>query len=134
MLGKINWSPSKRDIRIFGLVLIAGFGVISLILMAKGLRPLAERLFAGAVAVGLLSIAVPAMGGLFYRLWMGIGVCVGFVVSRVILAVIFFCILTPVSLVFRLMRRDALGIKRKAESSYWADLPAESKDDHQHLF
>jgi hypothetical protein len=49
---------------------------------------------------------------------------IGFVVSHVVLAVLFFGVLTPVGLILRLLGRDPL--QRHFESdkkSYWADLP-----------
>ncbi len=49
---------------------------------------------------------------------------IGFVVSHVVLAVLFFGILTPVGLTLRLLGRDLLdrGFERE-KKSYWVDLP-----------
>jgi hypothetical protein len=50
---------------------------------------------------------------------------IGWVVSRVLLAVLFFGMFTPVALVFRLLGRDALGKKQKqGQTTYWTAIPA----------
>jgi hypothetical protein len=49
---------------------------------------------------------------------------IGFLVSHVVLAVLFFGILTPVGLLLRLVRHDPLDRAfQKDRKSYWVDLP-----------
>lgn len=135
MLGKVNWNPSTREIRIFGVILMVGFALVSALLIWRGKAIVARPLFSAACVVGLVSIAFPVVGGLFYRAWMGLGFCMGFVVSKIILTLIFFCIFTPVALVFRMMGRDALQRKRIARDSYWQEHPkVVSNDEFSHLF
>jgi hypothetical protein len=46
---------------------------------------------------------------------------VGWAVSEVILALLFFSLITPMGLVLRLLGRDALGRRRKeSHSSHWS--------------
>lgn len=81
----------------------------------------------GAAAVSLITItriwpqwlAVPATA------WYGLGTALHVVVSPIVLGVLFFVVLTPVALVQRIFRRDALRLKREANrQTYW--LPRES--------
>jgi hypothetical protein len=45
---------------------------------------------------------------------------IGFLVSRVVLAVLFYGCFTPLGICFRLLGRDALGLKRApADGTYW---------------
>ena len=53
-------------------------------------------------------------------LWYKVGMCLGRIVSPFVLGIIFFFIITPVSLVSRLFGRDELRIKKKG-NSYWID-------------
>ena len=45
---------------------------------------------------------------------------IGWTVSRVILAILFYGVFTPVGVLFRLLGRDALGLQPKpAADTYW---------------
>src|SRR5262245_39719407 len=47
---------------------------------------------------------------------------IGFVLSHVLMAAIFFLVMTPIGLCFRLVNRDALGRKLEPNrTSYWRD-------------
>ena len=43
----------------------------------------------------------------------------GWVISHLLLAILFFAVFTPVALVFRLIGRDALRRRRRARETYW---------------
>jgi hypothetical protein len=49
---------------------------------------------------------------------------IGWTVSRVLLAVLFYGLFTPLAVLFRLMRRDLLVLRRPEEQeSYWVHKP-----------
>jgi len=78
-------------------------------------------------AVGLLGIVKP---GAVRPLFVGAMVLtfpIGWVVSRILLALVYFTVVTPTGLVLRLLGRDALRL-RKPENleSYWVPKPAPS--------
>ena len=52
---------------------------------------------------------------------------IGWTVSQFMLLVLFYVVFTPVALVFRLMRRDALGLRRRDAASYWAVKPGAAR-------
>jgi hypothetical protein len=133
---KINWKPSTTDLRKFGWTILIGFGVIGLILFFRSHRDTAVTVWAISSAVAFLAILMPPMSKPFYLLWMGIAFLLGSVMSRIVLSVIFFVVLTPVALVFRLMGRDALKKKKDlSATSYWSEHPkTENSDSYKHLF
>ena len=55
------------------------------------------------------------------RLWFGLGLLLGKIVSPIVLGLIFFVLITPVSFVTRLFGRDELKIKKRTVESYWVD-------------
>jgi len=55
------------------------------------------------------------------RLWYGLGVLLGKIISPIVLGLIFFVLITPVSLVTRLFGRDELKMKKRNVESYWVD-------------
>jgi hypothetical protein len=78
----------------------------------------------------LLSLTVGPVGLVFPRLvrpifvgWMIAAFPIGWTVGRISLALLFFIVFTPVSLLFRLRGRDALALRRPARESHWVPLP-----------
>jgi len=55
------------------------------------------------------------------RLWYELGILLGKIVSPIVLGLIFFVLITPVSLVTRLFGRDELKMKKRNVGSYWID-------------
>ena len=79
--------------------------------------------FAG-VGVGALAVAliVRPLWIRFFRLWMKLAEGMGWVMTRVILSVFFFVVLTPFGVVMRLLGKSTLDTKwPDARSTYWID-------------
>ncbi len=53
--------------------------------------------------------------------WFYFGLLLGKVVSPIVLGIVFFIMITPVSIVSRLFGRDALFLKKVDKVSYWID-------------
>lgn len=112
-------SPGEPDLRKFswlvgGILLIIG-GVVWY--RDAGWYPVLLGIGGVLVVVGtVLPLAVKP----FYYAWMSLAVVLGFVMTRVILSLFFFLVLTPAGLFFRLIRRDALHRKFDPQApTYW---------------
>ena len=69
---------------------------------------------------GVLSAVAPAANRPLYVAMIVLTYPIGFVVSHVILGAIFYGMITPIGLVFRLVGRDALRRKFEPDAkSYW---------------
>ena len=55
------------------------------------------------------------------RMWFELGVLLGKIISPIVLGIIFFIILTPISLITRIFGRDELKIKKVSAKSYWVN-------------
>ena len=55
------------------------------------------------------------------KAWFMLGLALGKVVSPIVLGIIFFGLLTPISLIAKLMGRDELKLKRPNTTSYWVE-------------
>ena len=55
----------------------------------------------------------------FNRMWFRFGMLLNFIISPVVLGIIFFLMITPISIVTNIFGRDELKIKKKASSSFW---------------
>ena len=53
------------------------------------------------------------------KLWMRFGIILSIVVSPVIMGIIFFGLLTPMSLIMRIFRRDELRIRFNYKKTHW---------------
>jgi hypothetical protein len=123
---EIKWHPSRGELRTFTLVWFPAFcAVVAWILWSRvGRTPAIAVLATGAalVAVGLVVPAV--MRGVFVGLSV-VTFPIGFVISHVVLAVVYFVVLTPIALIARAFGHDPR--RRRATSraaSYWIDRPA----------
>ena len=105
----IQFQPPKTVLRQFAGAwlgfLLAGAGHQWL---ARGHHTAALVLGALAVGVGGLGLVAPATIRRLYIGCMIVAFPVGWVVSQVMLAVMYFCVITPVALFFRLRGRDLL--------------------------
>ena len=70
------------------------------------------------------------------KLWMRLGLLLGIFFSPIILGVIFFGMLTPMSFVMRLLGRDELALKKQLKKTHWAakKLGAVSSDSFKNQF
>jgi len=108
-----------RDLRQFGLLvggILAGIGIL-LALRGRGWYPL--FLGAGTLLI-LLGLVMPRALQYMHRAWMTLAILLGWVMTRVVLAVAFFCIITPLGLMLRLMGKDLLALKKKqGADTFW---------------
>jgi hypothetical protein len=72
-----------------------------------------------AVVVGAAGLARPATVRGVYAGAMMAAFPIGWTVSRLALAAIFYLVFTPIAFVFRLRGRDVLRVRRRGAASYW---------------
>ena len=53
------------------------------------------------------------------KIWMRFGIILNFVVSPLILAIIFFCLFVPIALLMNIFQRDELKLKKNNNNTYW---------------
>jgi len=73
-----------------------------------------------AVLIGTLGLIKPAAVRWIFVAWMVLAFPIGWLVSQLMLALLFFVVLTPVAILFRLRGRDLLDRKPAPEkSTFW---------------
>lgn len=122
-LVEIDWKPDARALRKFGVAMIVGFGILAAAAYFWWDRPTLALGFAivGGVA-GLLGLSGTRAAMIVYLPWMAIAFVLGNIMSRVLVTLFFFLMITPMGLIMRVVGKDALQRKNK-RSSYWDDLP-----------
>jgi hypothetical protein len=105
--------------RTFGL-LLAG---ISAVLGAWPLlraRPARLWWFAISIGLALVATACPGLLSRIKTIWFAVATRIAMVVTFVLLSVIFFAVVTPVGVFFRLIGRDTMGRRYDAKATtYW---------------
>jgi hypothetical protein len=128
-LSSIPKKRSYRTERDFGL-LVGG------VLLALGgwwfyrgrYAALSTVLLALGATLMLLGALLPQWLVVPNRLWMGLAEAMGFVMTRVILGVVFFLFVTPIGLVRRLFGGDPLGRRAQRTESYWKPYTERRRD------
>lgn len=74
-----------------------------------------------AVSILVISIFRPSLLAPVNKIWMRLGLVLGKVVSPIVLGGLFFMLITPVSIIMRLLGRDALNLKMNSKNSHWRE-------------
>jgi len=124
----IDWNPDTKALRKFGLVVLVGCGVIGLVFQFWFVRELAAKVIyvVGAV-IGLTGLSGTKLGLPGYWIWMGFALVLGNIMSRVLLAIIYYGLFTPMGLGMRLFGRDSLRLKKCPAETYWVEMEPPAK-------
>jgi hypothetical protein len=122
--------------RAFGWVFVALFAI-------TGAWPM---LFGGAVrwwsmiigiAILLITLLAPALLTIPNRLWLRFGLLLNRIISPVVLAFLFYIVVTPMGVLMRMFGKDNLRLRRNdSDGSYWIkrDPPGPKPDSLHHQF
>lgn len=140
----INFSPDRRALRLFGAAALVAFGALGAwVFLTHALagfempdrtaRLVAWVLWIAGAGCGFLATVAPrALRPLYVALSL-LAFPIGFVVSFVVLAVLYYLVLTPIGLLVRLVRRDPLHLRfDPGADTYW--VRREHVDDVKRYF
>lgn len=108
----------KKDLKNFGFI-------IGIILLSFGLYLLYKGIDYSIyfVSVGLiffsLSFIAPKILKPFYKVWMTFAVIIGWIMTRLILSVLFYSVITGIAILTRIIGKDFLSLKINNKDSYW---------------
>ena len=129
-------APTTKDLRHFGWVVGGVFCAIGAFAWYREASWFEIPLWIGAPLV-VLGTILPAILKPVYFGWMSFAVVLGHFMTKVILTIFFFVVLTPVGLFFKLIGRDALTRKiDKDAETYWIDkeYPIEDRSRLENFF
>jgi hypothetical protein len=129
---EVNWKPDVAERRKFARSLVIGFPCIAILLiMASWLKTghwkIEPALMIGGagLAVGLVLLALPGIAWPFYVIWYGLACMMGLVVGNILLAVMFYILITGVGLAMRIAGKGSIGkTLDKRANTYWKDAKA----------
>jgi hypothetical protein len=128
---ELDFNPDEDTLRSFGYIALGGFGLLAAaaysetLIFSFGLGaarlPVAAGLLGLGVLSALLSLVAPRANRAIYVGLSVVAFPIGFVLSHVLLALIFFILISPIALVFRIIHRNELRLGSDANAaSYWS--------------
>ena len=119
----LNLDPNRKELRQFSIALIVATAVVGELLWWKfGPNPWSKGLWIGGPIAGVLGLAVPiAIKPVFIGLTL-VAFPIGIVIGTLALAIVYYLMITPIGLIFKLIGRDPLERRLDpAASSYWIE-------------
>jgi polyferredoxin len=114
-----NLPAHPRDLRKFGLLVGGVFALVGAWLWWRGHPAYAYLLIAGFPLM-FFALAWPSSLKAVYFAWMALGLCLGLIVSTLLLTLVFYLVVTPLGLLARLTGKDFMKRRWQPEaSSYW---------------
>jgi hypothetical protein len=123
----LNLNPSKKELRTFGLCGLAFLALVGWIVFRRsGSVPVAASIAALGVVLAVLGFAVPRALRPVWVVLMVVNYPIGWVVTHVVMAIIFYLVVTPIAVIMRLTGRDPMerAFDRTAKT-YWKRRRAE---------
>ena len=114
-----NIKSEKSDLRKFGITIGVIFLIIAGFLLWKE-KESYQILLTFGVTLFILGIAIPIILKPIYWVWMIFATILGWIMTRVILSLLFYTIFTPIGLILRFFGKQFLELRwDKSKESYW---------------
>ena len=114
-----NIKSSKKDLRKFGITVGSVLVVLAIVFYFLDRSYFIYFGAAGLVLI-IMGFISPVILKPLNKVWMGLAIVLGWLSSRVILIVVFYLVLTPISLIAKISGKKFLDLKYKSEKdSYW---------------
>ena len=109
--------PTNRN---FGIVFFLVFSIISLFPLLKH-----ENIRIWSTIIALVFLVLGLLNSKFLtplnKIWFRFGVILGNFVSPIIMGIVFFVIVTPTSLIMRVLGKNLLNLKKGNKKTYWIE-------------
>lgn len=126
---QIDRNPSRRTLNQFGFIWLGFLTLFGAVAWFKGHPTVATALWVAAVVVPVIGWVVPAFMRLVFLGMSYAAFPIGWVVSHVVLALVYYLVFTPIGLVMRAVGYDPMqrAFNREA-STYWIARPTGGRD------
>ncbi|MCH7764085.1 MAG: hypothetical protein IIB95_10140 [Candidatus Marinimicrobia bacterium] len=114
-----NIKESKKDLRKFGISVGIVLLIISTLLFWNDKSSYLYFSVAG-ILLNILGLFYPVSLKPINKVWMSLAIVLGWVMTRVILIILFYIVLTPIGIIAKLVGKKFLKLKiDKSSNSYW---------------
>tara|TARA_B100001250_G_scaffold398865_1_gene407626 strand:+ start:201 stop:614 length:414 start_codon:yes stop_codon:yes gene_type:complete len=128
-----NIKSNKKALKSFGNTIGIIFLLVAGFLFFKEKESFIIFIYIAGVFIGS-GIIIPIILKPIYLVWMVLAVILGWIMTRIILSLLFYVIITPIGLLLRFFGKDLLGLKiQVAQRSYWnkRDSKIEKNQDYK---
>jgi Saxitoxin biosynthesis operon protein SxtJ len=117
----LNFNPTKKELRTFGLCALAFLALVGWVVFRRsGSIPLGAAVAGVGIVTAALALMAPKSLRPVWIVLMVVNYPIGWVVTHVVVAVIFYLVVTPVGVIMRLSGRDPMERAfDRAAKSYW---------------
>lgn len=110
---------TRKELREFGLIVGAVFGLLATLFFLRG-KNFYSYFYAISMFLVLFGLIAPVILLPIQKIWMTFAIVIGFFVTRVILGILFYSVITPIGIVMKAIGKDMLNINFSDKSdSYW---------------
>ncbi|MDP2943920.1 MAG: SxtJ family membrane protein [Candidatus Omnitrophota bacterium] len=113
---------NTRDIKLFGSVFTVIFSLLAIKLFKSG-KLLYKNFIGISALLLLLTLLSPQIISPLYRIFKFISNILGWLISNLMLILIYYLVFTLIGLFLRLIGKDLLDLEKSAEGSYWIKKP-----------
>ncbi len=114
-----NIKSDKKELKKFGITIGVALLIISAILFIYE-KPSAPYFIGVGFVFQIVAQIFPTLFLPLQKIWMAFSVVMGFIMTRVILSVLFYLVITPISFISKIFGKDFLNLKiEKDKKSYW---------------
>jgi hypothetical protein len=131
-----NIKGDKTDWKKFGITMGVILTIIGLFMLWKK-NNYYDYSLSLAAAFFITGLILPALLKPVYKAWMALSVVMGFIMTRMIMVIIFYLIVTPLGLIASLTGKEFLDMKiDKSVKSYWIvrEKTLKEKSDYEKQF
>jgi len=116
---------NKNNIKIssnksFGIVFFIFFLIISIYKLIGG-----ENLRISSLIIAIIFLVLGLLNSRVLtplnKIWFKFGILLGIIVSPIVMGFVFFIVVTPISLIMKILKKDILNLKKNKERSYWIE-------------
>jgi Saxitoxin biosynthesis operon protein SxtJ len=111
-------APDRRTLRQFAGLCLTIFGLLGLMGLLRGSGWSAVWLTM-SLTLGIPGLLRPEFLRPVFQTWMWLTRPVSWLVSRLMLIMVFFCIVTPIGLILRLFGHDPLKLRDSQANTWW---------------
>ena len=131
---EINTDPSKKELRWFGVMLVVFVLAVGALVRWQFDAPApAQRIWIAGGVLSMVYVVAPPLRRWIFVGWIYAAFPIGWTVSHVLLASIYYLVFTPIGLLLRLTKGDPLERQLdRSAASYWR--PHESLRDVRRYF
>ena len=127
----VKWRPDAGELRRFAIAMLIGFTVLGLLSAWRGKGIGTASIVLWSIGVGLAVAAfIPKVGRIAYLAVYLPTSIIGYIVSNILLALMFLLVITPLGLILKLMGKDLLQRQRpQKERTGWLPVKSTKTED-----